>query len=249
MPLPTPTGPMPFWRLLLRGWGWLIVIAVPVVLILGGKVVHTGYASLRLALDGGVAEAWVTSKTLRDPDGDSRTENDRRIHRLAYRFSVDGIEHTGAATVSRAFWSAAPRDTPLPLRYVRSAPRINEIEPGAIASDLRWSAMGLVLVLLVVGPVWRRRWRIASDMVWVRDHGEARPATVIDHVSTGIQVNDRSTYRLVWKDENGATGRTSLVGKPMLTHFPVGSEITLYFDPVDGRPPVWQAEVGAPRHG
>ena len=242
---PTPTGPVPFWRLLLRGWGWLIVIAAPVVLILGGMVLYNGYIAARLALDGVETTATITSRMRHDADGDSRTD-EREVHRLGFVFDAGGVEVTDEVTVSEAFWNTAPRGRKLPLRYVRAAPHLNEIEPGAHITEVTWGAIGLGLVLLVVGPVWRRRWRTASNMVWVRDHGQTRTATVTQHENTRMQVNDKSTYRLHWCDETGATGRTALVRRPALTQFPVGSEIKVYVDPVGSRPPVWQAEVGIP---
>ena len=242
---PTPKRPVPFWRLFLRGWGWITVLAVPVFLVLGGISVHAGYHVVRLATDGVTTDATVTAKRRRDSDGDSRTD-DREIYSLEFTFEADGREIADTARVSESFSHSVRRLEVVPIRYAAGDPTINEIEPEFYITEFRNAAFGLALLLGTAGPIlWRQRQRVRR-MIWVRDNGEARQATVTRHESTGIQVNDRSSYRLHWQDGNGATGRTVLVNKHALTHFPVGSEITVYFDPVRGYPPVWQVEVGVP---
>lgn len=242
----TPTRPVPFWRLFLRGWGWITVLAVPAFLILSGIVLHAGYHMARLSLDGVVAEARIEGKLVQDADGDSRTD-DREVHSLRFSFIADGAEVTDTMRVSEDFWNSVKRQDIVALRYSASDPRISEIEPGALAGDARLGLIALAVLFATAGPILWRQWLRARDQVRVRDHGQARTAIVISHQNTGVQVNDKSAYRLHWRDETGATGRTTAVNRLALRRFPVGSEITLYIDPSGDRPPIWEGEVGPPR--
>ena len=246
MHTPTPTRPVPFWRLFLRGWGWIAVPLVPIVLIVAVVSLNAGHTAVRLALDGVTTEARIMAKHWEKADPNSRG-NSRYVYHLEFRFSVDGAQTTDTARVSKAFSNSHRRDQIVPVRYAASNPLINEIEPGAHARELRNGLIGLLLVFAVAGPILRRRWHRARDMAFVRDNGEARKAVVTSHEATGILVNSEKTLHLHWRDETGITGRSSMLRHHARTLFPVGAEITIYIDRTGTRPPVWQAEVGVPR--
>lgn len=240
-----PTRPLPFWRLFLRGWGWIAVFAVPAFVIVAAITAQSGYVAARLAIEGVATEARIQAKIYEDRDGDSRTDEEERI-KLRFSFDADGVPITDTTQISEDFANSVRRLEHVPLRYAAGNPMVNEIEPGAHASEFRKGLIWLAGLLLIAGPVLRRQWRRSKAMIRVRDRGETRSAVITSHQPTGLIVNDRSSYRLHWRDERGVSGRTTLVNHRALRHFPVGSEITIYVDPTGTDPPVWQAEVGLP---
>lgn len=240
---PLPKRPVPFWRLFLRGWGWIAVLVVPLVLVLGGIAVSKGFVALSLALNGVESQAVVTSKRRDQADPGDRG-NTRRVHYLDYTFSADGEEIAASARVSKEFSNSVRRGETLPVRYSASDPAMSEIERGFNAREAGLSALWLLGTLAVCWFVLRRHLRRVRDAIWVRDNGTPSKAEIIRHEDLKMQINGRSSYRLHWRDEAGALGSSPIVNKFALKHFPVGSEITLYVDSVAGRPPVWEGEVG-----
>ena len=241
----TPTRPVPFWRLFMRGWGWITVFVVPFVVVVLAIALHSGYHMALLASEGVETEAVITQKRRIDADGDSRTRG-RMIHELEFTFTAAGEEITDRVQVSKAFSNSVKRLETVPLRYAASAPLVNEIEPGANAHEVFKVTVALLIVLGVSGPIlWRQRHR-ARRMIRARDHGKEVKATVTSYDKSRLLINDKSSYRLHWTDENGTSGRSTLVNRHAKRLFPVGSEITLYVDPDDGFA-VWQVEVGVPR--
>ncbi|MSU88630.1 hypothetical protein GE300_03220 [Rhodobacteraceae bacterium 2CG4] len=239
---PTPKSTL---RLFLKLAGWIALIPLLIAAVTGGIAMSEGRKAARLAGDGAVAVATITDKRITvttDSDGDETT----RYH-LDFAFAAERRDFRMSTTVGRGFYNRLQVGETTALRYWRPDPAVNEIEPGATTRTV-WVTKIASALALAAGLFWIQRcWRRARRALRVRDRGVRRRATVIGHLDTGVSVNKVRQYRLLWRDETGAQGRSWHLPRKRLHDWPEGAELTVYADPAGRLPAVWDRDVGAAR--
>lgn len=182
-------------------------------------------------LEGGGVETTglVTGKALQGaPDSPDR------ILFLRYD-TADGRQIEAGGHVSRAVFDGLEEGDRVLLRYRRGAPEAFAVEGGR-AEWLESALFGLVLSGALGGWIWFAGGRAQSALRAVRE-GEVRQARVTEHAGTGVTVNGKARFRLVWRDATARRGQSRLVDAETLRAHPVGSLLVVYADPDSNR--VW----------
>lgn len=242
-----PAEPKSTFRLFMKLNGWIAMIPLLIALVTGSITLYEGQKAQRLADDGGMTQATVLNlrrSFYTDSDGDQRT----RYH-MEFSFTADGRTYQMEDTVGRGLYSRMNVGDKTDVHYWRPDPTVNEIEPGTTTMTI-WVTKIASALTLAGGLFWIiRSWTRASRAVRVRDRGARRRATVTHHINTNVRINKVPQYRLAWRDEDGATGKSWYVSRSRLDDWPEGAELTVYADPTGKFPSVWERDVGARQSG
>ena len=131
-------------------------------------------------------------------------------------------------SVSRAEYNRATQGQPFDLQYLQSAPRKTELTPGSYQSGARVTQ----IIALVMGLAWLAGlwiiggWSVAATRA--RRYGRYEEAKVVEVRRTGVTINGRARYRLVWRDTAGREGRSLLHKAAALEGYGVGEVIDIY---------------------
>lgn len=232
-------------HLFLRGLGWLAIVPLLIALVTGAIALFEGRKAERLRDSGTMAEAVITGKEVKvsyNSEGNRTT-----TFYLSFRFAHLTGTMTDTRSVGRRFFNRQSVGDETPVRYWTVDPSVNEIEPGSTRRTL-WITKIISAVTLSGGGLWSYlAWAKAGRLIWLRDHGERRKATVTEHFRTKVRVNNRPRYRLVWRDSEGLEGRSFMMPHGGLEGFPTGTELAVFVDPGGRLPPVWEGDVGPAR--
>ncbi len=219
--------PVPLWRLFLRMGGWISFIFA------AGSIAITLIANLQTTLaDRFDAEAVETVATVADKYTETSTDSDGDTT-VSYYFDMAFDTRTGARmrvshSFSRARYNATGIGDTLPLWYLPSEPDRFEMERGAYRSSAGIAqVIGLVNGVIFLVLFWfPARW--AVEAVRARRYGERMQAKVTRHHRTGVRINNKPRYRLVWQGADGREGKSMLHAYDTLQAHPVGSTVAVY---------------------
>lgn len=228
-------------RMFLRLWGWASAFPLIFALAFGLIAMFEGRKAERLEADGVMAEATITGKRIdvsHDSDGDKKTH-----YMLEFRFLAEARPLADEEEVGRSFYHANAIGDRVPVRYWRPDPSVFELEPGSTATTILWTKIVSIVALVIAGLWAERCWRKAGRMIRLRDRGTRRRAEVLRIERTSVRVNNRPRYRLAWEDEEGVRGRSLMGPHERFGAWPEGTEITVYADPADRLPAVWEEDL------
>ncbi len=231
------TKPKSFLRQFFTHWGlWALMTLAVCAFALTLARIDAAKAS-HLAEEGADAQATVTGLNMTSTRSNNRTQ---RHFEVTVSFTVDGISHEGAQTVSEAFYRSLKTRDIIPVRYWTHDPSLTEIEPGHRANEaligevVAGVAAVLTLIFATLG------WRWASAARWMVQNGVAREVTVTRLASFWSNFCATSFYRAVWQDTKGET-RSRL---HLIKHLPgVGKTTTILTDPAGLRPSLWAGDL------
>jgi hypothetical protein len=168
----------------------------------------------------------------------------------AYAYEVEGqtyhgIRKTQGTTYdiledgARVMVRYLPRD---PTRSFSSfSPDAVDRQGGNVVGALIVGVIGYVSLLGFNGLLWAP-YRRARRMVWLRENGIRREATVISQEVTPVDAEGPLEWRIRWKDEAGQWGQSEWRQVDDLP--PVGATIVVYADPAGRQAAVWEGDSG-----
>ena len=169
-----------------------------------------------------VSEKYITTST--DSDGDTTTH-----YWLTFTFITAGKEEiTLNETVGTSLYRRVEPGETFELHYLESEPERVETSPGS-----NRSASGFTQVAaLIFGALWLfGLWKVggwAVAAVRARRYGRREVAKVVEIARTGVTINNRPRYRLVWRDAQGREGKSLLRKSEDLSGLGRDDEIDIY---------------------
>ena len=227
--------PKSFFRLWLRGWGWVSAVAAATALVF----LLLWYFPSRLAA-GLDANGFETIAEVTDLRIVRNTETSD--HEVRYRFTtVDGQVLNSSKDVAPGLFKRLQRGQQIPVRYLPDNPVVSEIEFGANDTLALIGLIGVVASLSIATFAGRKAWVRASQFQWLRQQAVQRRVKVLDHVQTNVRINDIMQWRATWREDNGREGQTRMAPPRRLPQ--IGEEITIYIDPHGKLDSVWTKDV------
>ncbi len=227
MSLEIPRYPVPIWRLFLKKGGWFVLISGAVLLLLT-FISHLALQTAKqFEREGRMASAMVTEKYTtesRDSDGDRTT-----TYWLTFNFVTQSKEDvTVTDSVGTSAYRRAEVGQPFELLYLSSNPRKIEATPGSNRRGARaFQIAALVLGLAWLAGLWKvGGWSVSA--VRARRFGKREIAKIKEVRSTGVRVNNKPRFRLVWRDSKGREGTSMLRKRSDLKRFSKGEQIEVY---------------------
>ena len=222
-----PDPPPSLFRLFIRMGGWLVLIAGAFLLLLT-LISHLALQTAkRFEREGIMATAQVSEKyttTSTDSDGDKTIS-----YWLTFTYITAGKDEiTLTETVSTALYRSVEPGRSFDLLYLESEPDRVETSPGSNRSASRFTQ----IAALAFGSLWLfGLWKVggwAVAAVRARRYGRREMATVTDIARTGVKINNRPRYRVVWTDGQGKEGKSLLHKSGDLSGLRGGDEIVIY---------------------
>lgn len=169
---------------------------------------------------------------------------DRQVF-VAYAFNVDGLSFSSENAVNETlFWSLSEGDS-IVLRYAKDDPHLSVITIFGEHRGLR--ALGLcvlfLLVLMLLLAALSNKIEVSYRLTYLLRLGVRRSAVVIQFANTP-GFSDGSMSSILWQDETGATGQSRMMTATRLPN--LGAKITVYADPEQKMPAIWDGEFGKP---
>ncbi len=228
------TEPRSFLSLFFRLGGWLALIPLPMALIA---------AAIWTAADGNDRQDGLEHQlatVMEKQDGNRvllATQYDGEVVRIRLRLPEDR-------------WRALETDREIGIAFPPGDPWSARIETRQGLSSLQALPHLLGILSAAVMTLWflRRAVRQAGGAIIARERGDMRQARVTALVDTGVKVNNRSQYRITWRDEGGTDGRSFMAARSAFGDLGPGSTITVYAPPRGKGPSWWEGDVG-PRQG
>jgi hypothetical protein len=151
-------------------------------------------------------------------------------HRVAYRFTLDGRDRTGQATIGSGYWKSLRTGQPIAIRYLPSAPAHNypsASPPSPMPAWLPFLLGGIFAVCGLLMPFQVRRQR------HLLEDGRPAPAVVTRMRRRRSQHGSQNLvyYQFALPDGSVCQGRSNVEGKS----FPEGSVICILYDPDNPR--------------
>lgn len=236
------TRPRGWFSLFVRLGGWGALIAGIVLLALTTFSAINLRIADRLDADGRFARAVVVDREMvqsTDSDGDTTYS-----HYLTFRFKTEDGGRTQRVRVGSDYYSDALVGDERVIRYLRGDPATLETEVGAyrrVGTVLRW--IGLAFGIAGLVTLWSFG-QAANRAIRARRDGEKRRAVVTEIRDTAVRVNNRRQARLIWREEDGRTGRSLMrAGEELRRLYDAGDEIVVFRL---GRHAFWEGDVGPP---
>lgn len=232
--------PVSLFRLFWKMGGWIVLAIGAMLLVITMAGHFTFKAAQRFAGEGLPAVAVVTEKYTtesRDSDGDRTVTRWLTLEFVTQRGRP--IEVTDS--VSSSEYRRAAEGQEFDLLYLRSDPTQVELTEGSNAKTARVTQIiALIVGLIWLGALWWiGRW--AVEAVRARRYGAREEAHVTEVRRTNVKVNNRSRYRLIWRDADGREGQSLLHKPENLDMFSNGAPITIY----QGlKRPWWAGDIG-----
>lgn len=164
---------------------------------------------------------------------------------VAYAFDVEGRNFSGENAVDETLFRSLSKGDSVALRYGADDPQLSAITVFGEHRGMRAVAFcvlfGMVLVFLL-GALSSKieAWYRATYLLRV---GARRTAVVINYANA-TYVSDGSLSSILWQDETGATGQSRMMTATRLPN--LGATITVYADPEQKLPAIWEGEFGKP---
>jgi hypothetical protein len=151
-------------------------------------------------------------------------------HRVAYRFAVDGRDHSGHATIRSGYWKSLHTGSPMAVRYLPSEPAHNYPSanpPSPTPAWLPFLVGGMFSLAGVLMPLQVRRQR------HLLEDGRPAPAVVTRLRKWRTQHGTQNVvyYQFALPDGSVCKGRSNVHGRSMA----VDSVICILYDPDNPR--------------
>ena len=175
----------------------------------------------RMLAEGQVAEGVVTRLW--------RTGGKSDEHRVAYRFTVEGREHNGRATIRSGYWKSLRVGSPIPVRYLpsspgRNYPSANPPRPVPLWLPMLLGTIGVGMGGLLPLTVRRQRHLLA----------DGRPAPAVVTRYSRLQT-EHGAQNIVYYEFALLGGGTCKGRASTNRRLPVGSAICVLYDPDNPR--------------
>lgn len=222
-----PGYPVPFWRLFLKMGGW-VVLVLGVILLIVTLISQSSFnTAQRFDAEGRATVALVRDKETTisvDSDGDRSTTYWLTLEYVANGGEVVNIRRS----VTAAEYRGANKGEVVGLTYLAGETDRVELTPGSNRKSARaGQAVALILGAFWLVALWiTGRW--AVEAVRARRFGAREEAEVIEIRRTGVRVNNRPRYRLVWRDGAGREGTSLLRRERDLDGLMPGDRVPVY---------------------
>ena len=226
-------------RLMLRGWGFILLMVIgSVALLIAGSLSLRAYHLEGEGIDvvGRVTDMQVTTRSC-----GKKSRSTCKDYWLGYQFTpVGGAVFSYRTKVEQDFYLKQHLGGALPLRYVAGQPDENEIEPGA-ARISSWVGLLAGCGLWLVGGLWGgKHVQAARRAVYLRENGVMRRTKVTEKRKTNVKINKQPLYRIIWAAPDGQSWTAWADRLPE-----VGTEITVFAHPTGAWREVWEGDVGS----
>lgn len=223
----TPDPPPSLFRLFLRMGGWFVIIAGVVLLMFSIGSHFALQSAKRFEREGVPAVAEVSEKYSRTSS--SSEGGNKTTYYLTFTYvTQDGTGYTDTRSVGTSLWNSVEEGDTFELLYLQSAPQTIETSPGSN----RTASGAMQVIALVFGGLWLLGlwkvggWAVAATRA--RRYGRREVAKVVKVERTGVRINNRPRFRLVWKDAQGREGRSLLHKAAALEGLGYNDEIGIY---------------------
>lgn len=168
----------------------------------------------------------------------------------AYAYQVGGQIYHGIRKTERTTYDILEDGARIMVRYLPREPANSFTSFSPDAADREGGndvfavflgIQGLACLLGFNGMLWKP-YRQARQVVWLRDLGRVRGATVLSHEVTPDGEEGPLEWRMRWKDEAGQWGQSDW--RPVDDLPSVGAAIVVYADPAGQMPAVWEGDSG-----
>lgn len=194
--------------------------------------------ALRLSVGGEVAIGHVERLERGSKSCGKFNMNTCDFYHVYYAFKPVGrSERKEMRGVDSAVFVTLREGQELPVRYLREDPSLHEIGPEPLKGKATWMVAGTILFSCFSLVVMLPRLHAARAIIWLRDKGDQRTATVLRYEGSG------SSTVAHWRDSTGVAGKTAPHSPSELPE--VGAEITIYGDPMGRQPSLWEGDVGS----
>ncbi len=231
--------------LLKRQHAWMALVPLLVALITGGVALNSAREALLFATQGVEAQAVITNPQVTGTRS-TGTDTSGRTYRVGYDFETrEGEVIQGRTPVSPGFFGRVSAGDTVTIRYLPDDPERVLVDRGdASGAALIFGALALVSLGLALWGA-RHFWRRTAAMLRAARAGERRRAQVVAHMTGAGGWKTDPNFRLHWRDETGAEGKSLDRRRSNLEHeAPEGSAITLAVDPVSGQR-FWERDLHA----
>jgi hypothetical protein len=207
MVLVIPKYPVPLFRLFLKMGGWVVLIT-GVLLVVFTLISESNLKTAkRFEAEGRRTVAVIGEKeraVRREPDGDKK---------ISYWLTLEFITGLGEQmsvrrSVGKSQYQSVQEGGKLTLFYLASEPDKIELSQGSYLKGARVTQW----IALLAGLIWLAAlWIIggwAVSAVRARRFGSREEAMVQEIKRTGVKINNRPRYRLVWRDDKGREGQS-----------------------------------------
>ena len=221
---------------------WLFGLALLVGLALAIPAVHGLEDGWALSFHGSEVTGQVTDMSITTRSCGKNHMDTCTDYNLSFDFEAAGVMTSRTTTVSEATYRSLSLKGAIRVRYVKSDPRLIEVEPGSTLIG----GVGLALITLAfLGfGVWGlgAGLRKATRMIRLRETGVPQQVTVLAQVDAKTRINGRAMWRITWADAAGLAGKSRLYRQSDLPA--PGTQITVYADPAGKLPSVWEGDCG-----
>ena len=164
---------------------------------------------------------------------------------VAYKFNADGLFLSGENSVTMTLFRTLSVGDFIALRYGKDDPQFSAITTFGEHRGLRgigFCMLFLVVLVLLLAAL-SSKIEASYRMTYLLKVGTRRSAVVMSYANAP-GVSDGSLSRILWQDETGVVGQSRIM---IATRLPnLGAKITVYVDPEDKLPAIWDGEFGSP---
>ena len=162
---------------------------------------------------------------------------------VAYEFNADGRFFSGENSVTLTLFRTLSEGDFIALRYGKNDPQLSAITIFGEHRGLRafgFCMLFLVVLVLLLAAL-SSQIEASYRMTYLLKVGARRSAVVINYANAP-GVSDGSLSSILWQDETGAAGQSRMMTATRLPN--LGATITVYADPEEKLPAVWDGEFG-----
>lgn len=164
---------------------------------------------------------------------------------VAYAFDVDGRNFSGENAVDETLFRSLSKGDSIALRYGADDPQLSAIAIFGEHRGMRAVGFCVLFVMVLVFLLGALSSKIEAwyRITYLLKVG-ARRSAVVTRYANLTYVSDGSLSSILWQDETGATGQSRMMTATRLPN--LGATITVYADPEQKLPAIWDGEFGKP---
>lgn len=240
MAAPDDVPPVSFWRMFLRKGGWIFAIVLIFGIALNLISLRQHWQANRLDASGITVMAQITDRERVETTG---SDGETKVtYYLTFRFEQDGVVIEERKSVGRSQYVGSPIGIGSEVRFLPSNPSGFEVYVGATRDAARGFQVG-ALFLAGIGLVlsYLRGLNVVKALR-ARRSGQVEEAEVLEVRYSGFRINKARQYRLHWKTDSGAQGKSWLRPLGGFDGFDPGDRIVVFTFKDTA---VWRGDVGS----